>query len=96
MKKAIASLAVVASLAVTPFSLALAHEVNAHMMQSSPQAEQQPYDIQFRILSFVCAHLKHFNAILMMLHHRVQKLNIVRLLLCLRRALHHVSVYLMG
>lgn len=47
MKKAIASLAVVATLAVTPFSPALAHEVKSPMMQSSPQAEQQPYDVQF-------------------------------------------------
>lgn len=47
MKKTYASLAVVASLAVTPFSLALAHEVKAPMMQSSPQAEEQPYDVQF-------------------------------------------------
>lgn len=47
MKKTIASLAVVATLAVTPFSLALAHEVKSLMMQSSPQAEQQPYDVQF-------------------------------------------------
>ena len=47
MKKTITSLAVVIALAAAPSSLALAHEVQNPMMQSSPQAEDQPFDVQF-------------------------------------------------
>ena len=45
MKKTFASLALVACLTASP--LALAHEENAAMMQSSLQAKEQPFDVQF-------------------------------------------------
>ena len=45
MKNVFASLVLAACLSASP--LALAHEQNAAMMQSSPQANKQPFDIQF-------------------------------------------------
>lgn len=45
MKKTLASLALLACL--TASSLALAHEENAAMMQGSPQAKEQPFDVQY-------------------------------------------------
>ncbi len=45
MKKTFASLALIACLTVSP--LALAHEKNTAIMQSSPQAKEQPFDVQF-------------------------------------------------
>ena len=45
MKKTFASLALIACLTASP--LALAHENNAAMSQSSPQAKEQPFDIQY-------------------------------------------------
>ena len=45
MKKTFSSLALIACLTASP--LALAHEDNPSMMQGSPQAKEQPFDIQF-------------------------------------------------
>ncbi len=47
MIKILTSVAVAACLSIAPLSSVLAHEEGAAMMQSSPQAELQPYDVQF-------------------------------------------------